>query len=127
MVLSTLREEAVGEKFCLSDAFLPAPDPLRKFKIPAYDNYKIMFTACDNFNRALHDRKWPHKRDWKKTRRELGHQHTFAMAVVLQNTFNLFKKDATFAKIIHASKIRVTIWPMNYGKHLCRCSRIIDV
>ena len=98
MVLSTLREEAVGEKFCLSDAFLPAPDPLRKFKIPAYDNYKIMFTACDNFNRALHDRKWPHKRDGKKTRRELGHQHTFAMAVVLQNTFNLFKKVRNLRK-----------------------------
>ena len=87
-----------GLIFCLSNALSPAHDPLRKFKISAYDNYKIMFTAYDNFNRALHVRKWPRKSGGKKSRGERGHQHAFAMAVILKNAFNLFKKVRNLRK-----------------------------
>lgn len=50
-----------------------------------------MFNACDKFNRALHDRKWPHKHGGRNKPGDNGLQHNFAFSCVLQNTFNAYE------------------------------------
>ena len=49
---------------------------------------KHMFEVCDKFNRALHDRQWPHSRGGNNTQGDQGVHHDFLMAVILQNVFN---------------------------------------
>ena len=46
-----------------------------------------MFEVCDKFNRALHDRQWPHSRGGKGTQGDQGAHHDFLMAIVLKNVF----------------------------------------
>ena len=64
--------------------------PTSRTVIPAYDHYNSLFSMCDNFNRALHDRTWPHKHGGSGVAGDLGHQHNFALSIVLQNTFNAY-------------------------------------
>ena len=49
-------ETAIGKKYCMSNALKYKPSHRQpKYIIPAYDPYKLMFSGCDNFNRAFHD------------------------------------------------------------------------
>ena len=50
-----------------------------------------MFSTCDKFNRALHDRKWPHRAGGRDTMADVGTQDSFAFACILQNTFNAYR------------------------------------
>ena len=66
-----------------------------------------MFEICDNYNRALHDCHWPHKRGGKNTQGDLGCHHDFVMACIMQNTMNAYFtinelniKTASFEKIM---------------------------
>jgi hypothetical protein len=55
---------------------------------PAYSHYKNMFEICDNFNRALHDRSWPHPRGGKGIPGDMGCHHDFLMACIMQSVRN---------------------------------------
>ena len=61
-----------------------------EYIIPGYSFYKNCFEACDNFNRRLHDRCWPHKRGGRNVTGELGAHHDFLMACVIQNTITAY-------------------------------------
>ena len=56
--------------------------------IPGYSYYKQAFEACDNFNRALHDRCWPHKRGGRSLPGDIWNHHDFIQAAMLVNTTN---------------------------------------
>ena len=44
----------------------------------------------DHFNRAPHNRLFRHKPGGRNHFGENGHQHKFAMGIILQNTFNAY-------------------------------------
>jgi hypothetical protein len=85
-------KKGVGKKYCISHGLVRTTDkPSVKEcsgQIPAYSYYKNMFEVCDNYNRALHDRSWPHPRGGAGTSGDLGCHHDFLMACVLQNIRN---------------------------------------
>ena len=86
------RDDNIGKKYCYNNAFRKLEVSTRGNDgiIPGYDLYKKSFNACDKFNRKLHDRKFPHRCGGKSKGFGDGHQHKFAMAIILQNTINLF-------------------------------------
>ena len=85
-------QKGVGKKYCLSWGLERSTSKrlvkAHKDRIPAYHYYKHMFEVCDKFNRALHDRQWPHSRGGNNTQGDQGVHHDFLMAVILQNVFN---------------------------------------
>jgi hypothetical protein len=86
------KDDRIGKKYCYSNAFRKARRTRTNSRVvPGYDLYKMSFSACDTFNRNLHDKKWPHRCGGHGTHGDEGHQNKFAMAVILQNTFNVFK------------------------------------
>jgi hypothetical protein len=81
----------VGHKYCLANCFQTCPTTRsREGVIPGYSYYKVMFSLCDAFNRALHDRLWPHRCGGGKSNGHMGHIHKFAMGCVIQNTINAY-------------------------------------
>ncbi len=62
-------QKGVGIKYNYSRGFLRSTLKLdikaHADRIPAYDTYKTLFEPCDNYNRGLHDRSWPHHRGGK--------------------------------------------------------------
>ena len=99
-------DRGVGKKYCLSNAVnqitrrgtSSAGTQLRG----AYDIYKVCFSLCDKYNRALHDRKWPHKHGGRNVAGEWGHQDNYAWSCLLQNVFNLYN-DARKVNILDYS------------------------
>jgi hypothetical protein len=85
------KNEDVGKKCVLTNAFTKADGRGSDHSVPVYDDYKTMFSMCDKFNRALHDRKWPHRAGGNDVMSDAGTQDAFAMACILQNTFNAFR------------------------------------
>jgi len=88
------RQKGVGKKYNLSYGFIRS-ELKEKIKaheeiIPGYSYYKTFFEYCDNFNRSLHDRSWPHKRGGRGQLGDLGVQHDFIMAAILRNTINAY-------------------------------------
>lgn len=100
---------AVGKKYVISNAFERVPATRANTGIvPAYDQYKGLFNACDKFNRNLHDRKYCHRAGGNVRSGENGHTFKFLMASILQNTLNAFKSrlpdqsyDLTFAQMCY--------------------------
>ena len=83
------KDDNVGKKFVYTNCF----EERRKSRafahlVPAYDFYKMSFSACDKFNRNLHHRKWPFRYGGGGRMGDLGHHHKFSLACILQNTFN---------------------------------------
>ena len=56
-------------------------DPSLKISVPS-------FSACDKFNRNLHNCRWPFRFGGGGRMGDLGHHHKFSLACILQNTFN---------------------------------------
>ena len=56
--------------------------------IAGYDVYKSLFGASDNFNRGLHDKRWPHRIGGGKSTGKFACAHDFMFACIFQNTFN---------------------------------------
>lgn len=85
-------QKGVGKKYNFSYGFIRSTDRQKirqhQNRIPAYDNYKTFFECCDNFNRALKDKTWPHKRGSRGLLGESGVHHDFLLGCILQNTFN---------------------------------------
>ena len=85
-------QKGVGKKYCISHGLVRTTDAQTvrgcSGQIPAYSHYKNMFEICDNFNRALHDRSWPHPRGGKGIQGDMGCHHDFLMACVMQNVRN---------------------------------------
>ena len=62
-----------------------------KYHIPGYDLYNCIFAVCDNFNRALHDRTFPHRSGGGRNGHgEMGKYWDFIRSSVIQNTVNIY-------------------------------------
>jgi hypothetical protein len=86
-------DPAIGTKYCLSNAFTKVdrkPPPQYRHNIPVYDAYKVVFNLCDRLNSAIHGRIFPYRCGGGSHYGESGHQHKFAMAIILQNTFRVY-------------------------------------
>ena len=87
-------QKGVGKKYNLSYGLIRSEERLKVREhygaIPGYDVYKSLFEACDNFNRGLHDKSWPHRRGGRGRAGHFGRSHDFIFACTLQNTFNIF-------------------------------------
>lgn len=59
-------------------------------RVPVYDTYKAMFSGCDVFNIHLNERVWPYSRGGHGREGASGQCHSFALAVILRNTFNVY-------------------------------------
>ena len=82
----------VGQKFVLSNAFQRhAGRATRKGTIVVSDEYKAMFSICDKFNRALHDRTWPHRHGGGTHVGDWNAVHDFYFSSTLQNVFNAWR------------------------------------
>jgi hypothetical protein len=85
--------ENIGMKYCMSSAYTKFEGRAPRLYgdiVPAYDLYKLCFNLCDKFNRNLCDRVFPHRTGGRGHSGNRGHQHKFAMAVILENIFSLF-------------------------------------
>lgn len=79
----------LGLKYVISNAFERVEGRMRPGFIPVSQHYAIYFGSCDNYNKNLKDRIFCHKTGGNGMSGELGHHHKFAMACVMQNTYNL--------------------------------------
>ena len=82
----------VGERYNLSYGLIPCTDKA-KIKnygdmIPGWCYCKKASEACDNFNRALHGRCWPHKRGGRNLPGNIWNHHDFIQADILENIIN---------------------------------------
>ena len=85
-------QKGVGKKYCIAHGLEQTVEKqtvdVFSGQIPAYSYYKNMLEVCDNFNRALHNRAWPHTRGGAGVPGDIGSHHDFFMAVVMQNIRN---------------------------------------
>lgn len=95
-------QKGVGIKYNYARGFLRVTEK-QKVKeknaakvVPVYEYYKQLFELCDKFNRNLHDCTFPHKRGGRGRVGEFGRQNDFMLAVILQNTRNVY---ATLKKL----------------------------
>lgn len=107
-------QKGVGKKYNYSKGFVhdTRKETVKnhQHRIPAYSYYKAFFECCDNFNRALHDKSWPHKRGGRGKSGEEGCHNDFLMAVVLQNTFHLYHdRNGTDPKTVNFMDLCVAL------------------
>jgi hypothetical protein len=87
------RAKGVGQKYSLSNVYFRMTRKIgahRSVLVPGYDLYKIGFNGCDQFNRELNDRKYPHRTGGSSAYGDMGHIHKFAMACIVHNIQNIF-------------------------------------
>ena len=87
------KDPAIGTKYCLSNAFTKVdrkPPPHYRHNIPVFDAYKVLFNLCDWLNSTIHGHIFPYRCGGGSHYGESGHQHKFAMAIILQNTFRVY-------------------------------------
>ena len=78
----------IGKKYVYTNAFTRFAEPEPNIR-PAYDAYKHMFNVCDQFNRSLHDRKWPHRNGAGGCPGAELAIHDFFMSALLINVLNV--------------------------------------
>jgi hypothetical protein len=83
-------EKNVGKKLVYTNAFQITTEFPEEPQVPIFDHYKKSFSTCDTFNRALHDRTWPHKKGGRGVSGAPGKIHDFMLSVILQNTINVY-------------------------------------
>ena len=84
---------SIGKKCIWSNTFKKRTSErgVSRYQIPGYDLYNCIFAICDNFNRALRDRTFPHRSGGGKMGYgEMGSYWNFIRSAILQNTINVF-------------------------------------
>jgi hypothetical protein len=115
----------INKKYCYSNIYqkrmVKGPSNMSHI-IPNYDLYKVTFNLCDRANRALHDRTFRHRTGGRSHGGEDGYQHKFAMAVILQNIYNLYnsmnaecEKFANFSAFCFSLADDIYEYACNYG------------
>jgi hypothetical protein len=87
------KNKDIGKKMVLGNAMLHFSEIKQpKHSIPLYDEYSICFSACDNFNKSLCGKMWPHKKGGKYCLGDQGKQDDFAFTCILFNAFFAYKE-----------------------------------
>jgi hypothetical protein len=76
-------DRTLGKKYVLTNIYTPSEGTPTKEYIPGCDDFALMFSTCDNFNRDMNDKTWPH-------RLQHGDRHlnNFYMTCILLNVKN---------------------------------------
>lgn len=82
-------DKDVGKKYVLTNALFKEDGKTPKCSIPGVDMYNVMFSVCDQFNRKLHDCKWPH-RSGGSVPGTFGAVHDFFFTALLRNTYHAY-------------------------------------
>ncbi len=82
--------EKLGKKWVMSNACEYQVSRSKTEGVPLYDLYGATFSVCDNFNRRLQDRTWPHKKGGYRKSGCKGKEFDFILSCILHNTFEYF-------------------------------------
>jgi hypothetical protein len=76
-------DKKLGRKFVISNAFTRERGQTLRQYVPGCDDFSLMFNTCDQFNRSLNNRTWPHRCSTSE------HQiHNYFLSCMLINTMN---------------------------------------
>jgi hypothetical protein len=78
----------LGKMWVMGNACIRTWSQAAGTTVPLFTDYGKYFNTCDQFNRSLHDRSWPHKKGGYKRFGAQGAQHNFILTCILMNTFN---------------------------------------
>jgi len=88
-VLCWDRDSNIGKKQVVTSAMKRTGGYIQpKQLIPAYDLYKVLFSACDHFNKDLSGHTWQMKHGGNGMLGELGAEDDFVFSSLLQNVIN---------------------------------------
>ena len=94
--LFVCHKQSNDKTYLLSNAMVPCRSSRSKAgDIFGWDLYAANFKHNDDFNRNLHHKSWFHRVGGNHRAGEEGHIDDYALAVTLQNTFNVFKRLST--------------------------------
>jgi hypothetical protein len=85
-------KNSIQKKMVISNVFRKIEKKTSKQTVPIYTHYKFSFAACDEFNKGLGDRSWPHKKGGRNCPGDRGCQHDFMLSCILQNVFNSYRE-----------------------------------
>lgn len=82
----------VGRKFVLCRGMKRTSGKMVAGEIPGYDEYSILFRACDMMNKAMAGLYWPHKRRGRTggTDADVLNVDDFILTAVLMNAYHMF-------------------------------------
>ncbi len=113
-------DASVGKKYVLSNNFRHSTfTKSQDGAIPVYEEYKVMFNTCDKFNRAFHDRLFPHRSGGHGVKGEEGHCHKYIMGCILQNVFNLYDSAHNISHKDLSFKEKCEILSVQLFKYAC--------
>ena len=90
-VYHSSRDKNIG-KFTLSNCFFLLPQPQKtRDAVPIYDEYKVMFSACDAFNQRMHGRTFPYRlpKDTNLAEQRNIWNYLFTSSII--NTWNVWR------------------------------------
>ena len=91
------KNQNVGKKCVLTNAFRCKAKRTAKAIVPVWDHYKVSFNLCDQFNRDLHDCTWPHRHVGGSRLGDLASVHDFIFSSILQNVQNAWLDKQGFS------------------------------
>jgi hypothetical protein len=83
-------EESIGRKWVMTNCAAKTVARTIGLVVPVFTIYKVTFSACDRFNKALHGTTWPLKKGGYTTSGGEGAEYNFLFTCILHNTFNCF-------------------------------------
>ena len=91
--LFVCHKQSIDKKYSLGNAMVLCRSSRSKAgDIFGWTQYAANFQHNDVFNRNLHHKSWFHRVEGNHRAGEEGHIDDYALAVTLQNTFNVFKR-----------------------------------
>lgn len=85
-------DKKIGQKYILSNAYSKHQGNTEKAYVPGCDDFSLMFSVCDHFNRELHDRTWPFRLP-----SDLLQLHNFHFSCLLLNVLHIYSVVAKLA------------------------------
>jgi hypothetical protein len=76
---------ALGKKYVFSNCLERKVGFTPKAWVPGCDDFSVMFNTCDHFNRALHDKSFPHC-----PASDSAAQHDFLFSTLLLNIYHIY-------------------------------------
>ena len=85
------KDSKKGKRFTITNYLKEVDHKRRKGYIPGFMEYEETFSACDKYNRRLHDKSWPYKYAKSAYSVEIQAGHDFLFTAALVNMHHLWK------------------------------------
>lgn len=90
IVYNWFDDDKLGKRWVMSNACELQRGTSINAICPLVGLYNVTFNVCDEYNLALLDRSWPHRKGGHNRFGEKGMIHNFFLTCILMNTFNAF-------------------------------------